>query len=396
VAWVAVAGLAVRLVLITISGPPERFEYDDLARHLVSGEGYVYTQLGTPYRSFYGGLGYVAINTVTDWLFPDQPRAMAVVQSVYACALVAVVFLIARRFFTDGDALVAAGLVAFHPALMYYDARKLHPLGFDTLMMMLAVWLLLRLRTDRRVWAAAATGGAMGLAIFQRGSMMLFCAASLVWLAWVIRPRTDSVRVAVAYAIGIVVVIAPWAARNYAIHGIVMLESMTMQQLWKGNASYSNGSGYLAEGRNVYEAAPERLVAEWRKRDETGQFRLFRDEAFAEMRSDPARAVALIAKKFVYFWTAPPNSGQTYPPWFFFVYLAYYAVIVIAALVGITTAFKQPMLKRDVVLIVLYFASLSIVHAIMFVEMRHRWGAEPLLLAFAPGGARAAWARWSR
>ena len=395
-AWVAAAGLALRLALIATSGPPERFEYDDLARHVVSGEGYVYNQLGTPYRSFYAGLGYVAINTVTDWLFPDQPRAMAVVQSVYACGLVAVVFLISRRFFSDAEALVAAGLVAFHPALVYYDARKLHPLGFDTLMMMLAVWLLLRLRTDRRIWVAAATGAIMGLAIFQRGSMMLFCAAGLAWLAWVIQPRTDSVRVALAYVIGIVVVIAPWATRNYGIHGIVMLESMTMQQLWKGNASYSNGSGYLAEGRNVYDAAPERLVVEWRKRDETGQFRLFRDEALAEMRSDPVRAATLMAKKFVYFWTAPPNSGQTYPARFFGVYLVYYAVMAIAGFVGIAAAFKQTTLKRDAVLIVMYFASLSIVHAIMFVEMRHRWGAEPLLLAFAPGGARAAWARWSR
>jgi 4-amino-4-deoxy-L-arabinose transferase-like glycosyltransferase len=111
---------------------------------------------------------------------------------------------------------VAAGLVAFHPALMYYDARKLHPLGFDTLMMMLAVWLLLRLRTDRRVWVAAATGAVMAFAIFQRGSMMLFCAASLM-LAGVGDPSAHgiAVRVAVAYLIGIVVVIAPWAARNY-------------------------------------------------------------------------------------------------------------------------------------------------------------------------------------
>ena len=67
----------------------------------------------------------------------------------------------------------------------------------------------------------------------------------------------------------------PGRLATTASHGILMLESMTMQQLWKGNASYSNGSGYLAEGRNVYDAAPERLVVEWRKRDETGQFRLF-------------------------------------------------------------------------------------------------------------------------
>lgn len=392
----AVAGLAVRLALIAVSGPPERFEYDDLARHLVSGQGYVYTQLGTPYRSFYAGLGYIAINAATDWLFPDQPRAVVVVQSIYSCALVAVVFLIARRFFDENAALVSAALVAFHPALVYYDARKLHPLGFDTLMMMLAVWLLMRLRDDRRTWVSCATGAVMGLAIFQRGSMMLFTVGAVAWLLWVVRPSTQFVRMVAAFGIGIVAVLAPWAARNYAIHRMVMLESMTAQQLWKGNASYSNGSGYLAGGRNVYDAAPERLVREWRQRDETGQFQLFRDEALADMRSDPVRAAALMAKKFVYFWTAPPNSGQSYPAKFFAIYLAYYVAIVCAACIGIAAALKQTATRPDAVLALIYFASLSIVHAIMFVEMRHRWGAEPLLLAFAPGGARAAWTRWTQ
>ena len=390
------AGVLLRLAVIAVSGPPERFEYDDLARHLVAGEGYVYRQLGTPYHSFYAGLGYIGINAATDWLFPAQAKAMAVAQSVYASLLALVVFQIARRFCGDVEAMLAAALVAFHPALVYYDTRKLHPLGFDALMMMVAVWLVLRLREDGRIWVAAATGAALGLAIFQRGSMMLFCAASLVWLTMAVRPSGQGLPRAAACMVGMLLVVVPWAARNYAIHGIVMLESMTMQQFWKGNATYSNGSGYLAAGRNVYDAAPERLVREWQRRDETGQFVLFRDEGIAEARKDPARAAALVAKKFLYFWTAPPNSGQAYPPRFFYAYIAYYAVMLAAAWVGISVAFKRPALRPDVVLILIYFASLSVVHAIMFVEMRHRWGAEPLLLAFAPAGARAIWTRWSR
>jgi hypothetical protein len=174
-----------------------------------------------------------------------------------------------------------------------------------------------------------------------------------------------------------------------------MLESMTMQQFWKGNATYSNGSGYLANGLNVYDAAPARLVQEWQQRDERGQFLLFREEGLAEIRKDPARAAALMAKKFVYFWTSPPNSGQTYPAGFFYAYLAYYAAILVAAVAGIAGAYRQPALRADAALVVIYFASVSIVHAIMFIEMRHRWGAEPLLLAFAPAGARAIWTRWS-
>jgi 4-amino-4-deoxy-L-arabinose transferase-like glycosyltransferase len=378
------AGVAMRLALIAAGGPPQRFEYDDIARSLIAGRGYVYDQLGTPYRSFYAGLGYMAINIVTDWLFPASARAMLVVQSLCAGILALIVFRIARRFCDEPFAVAAAALTLCHPALVYYDTRKLHPLGFDSLMMMSAVWLLLRVREDGRLSIAVASGAVLALALLQRGSMALFLAGAVVWLA-VCR---SSGRLIAAYVAGALIVITPWAARNYAIHGTLMLESMTTQQFWKGNATYSNGSGYLAGGRNVYDAAPERLVREWQQRDEVGQFQLFREEGIAEVRKDPGRGALLVVKKFIYFWTVPPNSGQDYPPRYFAAYLAYYAVVVIAAALGLAAIWQRPTMKPGVVLIVIYFASVSIVHALMFVYMRHRWAAEPMMLAFVPVGAR--------
>jgi 4-amino-4-deoxy-L-arabinose transferase-like glycosyltransferase len=396
VAIAIAGGIALRLALIVVGGAPEQFEYDVLARNVVAGDGYVYKQLGTTYRSFYAGLGYEAVNVATDWLFPQRPKAMLVAQSLYAGILAWLVFQIARRFAADGLAVASCVLVLCHPALVYYDTRKLHPLGFDSLMMMAAVWMLLRLRDDPRARTAALAGVVFGLALFQRGSMALFFAGGIVWLLTVIRPRQRALRAAAVCTAGVLVVVLPWMARNYAIQGELMLESMTMQQFWKGNASYSNGSGYLANGQNVYEAAPARLVRDWQQRDEAGQFRLFRDEALAEIASDPARAAGLVVRKFVYFWTAPPNSGQQYPPLYFKAFLAYYAVVAVLAIAGIAAAYRKPALRPDLALVLIYFASVSIVHALMFVEMRHRWATEPLMLAFVPLGARAIWTRWVR
>ena len=388
------AGIGLRLALIAAGGPPERFEYDDLARNLISGRGYVYEQLGTPYRSFYAGLGYIAINAATDWLFPASPRAMVVVQSLYSGLLAIVIFGIARRFFDDRLATVAAALVLLHPALLYYDTRKLHPLGFDALAMMAAVWLALRVPEDTRAGIVAASGVVFGLSILQRGSMALFLPAALAWIVAVVGHRARRNVIAAAYCVGVALVVVPWTARNYALHHMVMLESMTPQQFWKGNATYSNGSGYLEGGRNVYDVAPARLVNEWQRRDETGQFLLFRDEGAAEIRKDPGRAALLILKKFVYFWTVPPNSGQQYPARYFLIYLGYYAALLIAAAAGIVSAWQRPSLRPGVILVLIYFACVSIVHAVMFVEMRHRWATEPLMLAFVPAGARAVWTRW--
>jgi hypothetical protein len=327
---------------------------------------------------------------------------MLVVQSIYAGLLGLVVFAIARRFGDDLLATLAAALTLTHPALLFYDVRKLHPLGFDSLMMMLAVWLLMRLRGDRRVSTALWSGVVLGFAIFQRGSMALFLVGAAAWMiaseeseSPVVRSPGPSARL-VAYVLGVLIVLTPWAARNYAIHHTVMLESMTSQQFWKGNATYSNGSGYLPGGRNVYDAAPERLKQEWRRRDETGQFLLFRDEGIAEVRKDPGRAAALILKKFVYFWTVPPNAGQEYPRLFFAAYLVYYAMVIILSAAGLWAAWGRPRQRPDAALILIYLVSIAIVHALMFVEMRHRWAAEPMLLAMVPSGASAIWSRWSR
>ena len=223
------AGLALRFALIAAGGPPEQFEYDVLARQVVSGHGYVYQQLGTPYRSFYAGLGYEAVNIAVDWLVPDQPKAMLVAQSLCAGVLAWVVFGISRRFTDDGTALAASALVLCHPALVYYDTRKLHPLGFDSLMMMAAVWLMVRLRDAAGTWTGLVTGIAFGFAVFQRGSMALFFVGATVWIVVVLQPRARALQTAAACAAGLLLVVVPWAARNYAIHGMVMLESMKME-----------------------------------------------------------------------------------------------------------------------------------------------------------------------
>jgi len=390
------AGIALRLALIVAGGPPEQYEQDVMARNILAGRGYVYDQLGTPYHSFYAGIGYVAINVAVDWAFPSQPKAMLVAQSLYAGLLAAIVFQIAARFFDEWHGVAAAALTLAHPALLFYDVRKLHPLGFDTLMMTASVWLTLRLSEPRRWLDIAASGVVLGFAILQRGSLSAFFAGALVWLLLTVTPRARAWRTAAVYAASVLVVVGSWAARNYALQGAVLLESMTPQQLWKGNATYSNGSGYLADGRNVYDAAPESLVQEWRHGTEASHIRLFRDEAYAEMRKDPVRAVTLDVKKFVYFWTVPPNAGQQYPPAAYGVYLAYYGAVVLAAAIGLIAAFRQPATRQQAILIAVLFVSVSFVHALMFIEMRHRWATEPVMLAFVPAGARAVWMRWFR
>lgn len=379
-------GVATRLALVAAGRPPAPSEYDELARGLLAGHGYVYEHLGTPYRSFYSGVPYILLTAATYRLFPAHPSAMLLVHALCAAGLALVIFVIARRVTGERSALLAAALVLFHPALVYYDTHKLHPLGFNALTIGGAVWLLLRLRVETRMSLAIAAGAAVGLSILQRGSTGLFFACSLIWIARHIVRRPGGQSAAAVYVAGVLLVVLPWIARNYAIHGILMLESTTPQQFWKGNAAHSEGSAYLPSGRTVFDEAPQRLVNEWETRDETGQYRLFRDESVAEVRRNPGRVAGLVLRKFVYFWTYAPQSGVLYPARYFDVYIVYYFAMLALSVVGFATLWRQPARRPDLALILILLASVAVVHSVFFIEMRHRWAIEPFVLLLAAAG----------
>ena len=385
--WVVIAaGVGLRVVLIVLGGPPERFEYDQMARNVLAGQGYTHEHLGTIYRSFYSGIPYMALTIATYAIAPDGPFALLVVQALVSAALALVVFGVARRLAGEGAALLAATLALAHPAFVYYDTSKLHPLGFDALAIAGAVLLLLRVTERPGAARAVGAGAVTGAAILQRGSVGLFFLFSLWWLARSLRAHPHRAGIVATYALGAALVVSPWVARNYAVHGVLLLESTMPQQFWKGNAAHSNGSGYLPSGRTLFEAAPQRLVDEWARRDEMGQYRLFRQEGLADVRRQPGRFATLLLRKLVYFWSFAPQSGALYPRTYLWLYLAVYLAMLAAASAGVVTRLRSRQVPDGLVLILLLFAALSIVHAVFFVEMRHRWAIEPMLLVLAAAG----------
>jgi len=186
--WLAVivgAGLLVRLVLIAqaFGSPPETFEYDLLARNWLSGAGYVYTHLGTPYQSFYSGLLYIGLTAGLYTLFPPGYTAVLIAQAVLSALLAVVVWAIGRRIWNDRVALVAALLSIAHPGLAYYDTHKLHPLGMDALLVTLSVLTLLWARGRVGRFASFVAGLTLGVAALQRGSLLFVIPVALVCLS---------------------------------------------------------------------------------------------------------------------------------------------------------------------------------------------------------------------
>jgi hypothetical protein len=71
------------------------------------------------------------------------------------------------------------------------------------------------------------------------------------------------------------------------------------------------------------------------------------------------------------------------------IYGVYYVVVAGLALLGAAVALAGTA-RRDALVLWLVMLSVDLFHAVFYVEIRHRWSIEPLLLVFTAGGG--AWA----
>ncbi len=314
------AGLLIRVLVVFLLGTyasPELFEYEDIARSLNSGSGYVYPHFGVEYKSYYPGVPYIWWTAFVYSLFPNDvglgQTLVLLAQSAMSGLLAYLVFLIGRELWNGRAGVVAAGLTLAHPGLAYYDTHKLHPLSFDALLVMFVVWALIYLRKSESFPKILLTGVVMGIAMLQRGSLALFVPASALWV-WSTSSQALRIQRVVVFALGVVVAMSPWLIRNYQVHGVPLMTTTNGEHFWLGNAPHSFGSATLPSGELAIEQSP---AAVWDASSEMEQNAIYWQAAMDNVNADPVGFVSGILRKVVYFWTIAPQTGVRYPRLFF-------------------------------------------------------------------------------
>jgi 4-amino-4-deoxy-L-arabinose transferase-like glycosyltransferase len=127
--------------------------------------------------------------------------------------VVALIGLLGRRLGGDRLGLVAAAIAAVYPVLVTADASLMSE-TFYGLFVVLALLLAYRLIDRPHPRRALALGAVIGLAALTRGEGLLLLPLLAIPLAWRGGRAGRAPRVAAA-CIGVVVVVAPWTARNY-------------------------------------------------------------------------------------------------------------------------------------------------------------------------------------
>lgn len=379
----ALLALAARgaLVLAGHGQPPLRWEYDALVASLLEGRGLVYEHLlGTPYHAYYSGLAYLGLLAGCERLAPGAAWPIQAVQALASVTAGLVAYSLARRLATPPAALAAAGLTWFHPGLLHYDVAQVHPLSLDTACGLLALLAALR-ATDRPSAARLATaGGALGLAVLQRGSLLPLL---LLWPVAAGRHRRTLVIVACAA----LVPLGGWCLRNAAILGRPVLASTSGEHFWIGNAPGSTGGALLPSGRAVIERLPPALAAELETGDELEQQGAFWRAGLAGVRAHPARFAWGLLAKAARFWSLAPQSGRRYPAAWRLSYLLLASALLGCAAVGAWRVARRGDEQARLLLglTLLMLAAVTLAHALLYFELRHRFALDPLLAVLAAG-----------
>ena len=375
---------------------PEAFEYDEMAKSLIAGHGLVYNHLDVPYHSFAPPL-YPWLSAASYWLCGSLIILM-ILQVVAGSALAVVAAEIAKRFYAGAIAPLAAGLlVSFHPGLIIYNVAKAHPLTFDALFFTLAVLAAFRLRERANARRAIELGAIIGLGTLCRGTLIIFLPLVAIWLVWFLRKQSLglSLRAVVIAGLCTTAIVIPWTIRTSLLHRqFVFMLTTGPENFWRGNNPNATGGAYFnADQLELDRLSPAELADLKVQPDELAQANWFTVRARAFIREHPREFIRLTGVKLFHFWWFAPQTGVLYPRSWFLAYLTYYVLVLLLAMIGTWSIWRmgKKLARQQLLLIAAFLLALSILQSLYYVEGRHRWAVEPILIAISGVGIAALW-----
>jgi len=302
-AALAALGLAVRLLWARAAsrepqGLVDPARYLHYARAIADGKGMV-EWTGNP--TAYYPPGYPWFAGIVTWLsqpFTDSPwAAILVVQAFIAAAGCVLAACLARRLAGPVAGLVAAGVFALYPNLVFHSGVLLGETLFNTLFLAFLVLALRRPAAEaRRPPELVAVGVVLGLAVLVRPiSLAVVPVLFAIWW-WARRDVRAALGATAVVVVGTAACILPWTVRNQLrMHELVPISTNTGENLCIGNSPDADGAFTLSAhcdfGNGLDSPAMEVEVDQRKTR-----------YALGRIARDPGRQPWLVWRRFWFTW----------------------------------------------------------------------------------------------
>ena len=293
-----------------LPGIHDQVSYDALARSLLEGRGYSFTENWYPFTkantptshwSFLYPLYLAGIYAVTGY----HPLVARIIQAAVGSALLCfLVYKIGRRVVNEDTGLVGAGLAAIYGYFIYYNVALMTETFFIVLVL-LTLYLGIELKENPTWMRWIGLGFSLGLAGLLRQTVLLFAPFLLFWLFMELRGK--SIRwwhFALPVAV-VILLIAPWTIRNYQVYREFLLLNSNA-----GYALFASNNPNLGTDWNndlVVVPVPEDLEGQ----NEAQLDRALTRRGIEFIRSDPGRYLLLtLDKTLEYFWFWPSSDSS--------------------------------------------------------------------------------------
>jgi 4-amino-4-deoxy-L-arabinose transferase-like glycosyltransferase len=291
----------------TLPGIHDQVSYDALARSLLAGRGYSFTENWYPFTpadtptahwSFLYPLYLAGVYAVTGY----HPLFARLLQGTLGAALLCyLVYKIGCRVINEKTGLVGAGLAAVYGYFIYYNVALMTETFFIVLVL-LTLYLSIEIKDHPTPANWVRLGLSLGLACLLRQTILLFVPFLLLWLFLELRGRSIRLWHFTLPVIIIVLLISPWTIRNYFVYGeFLLLNSNAGYALF---ASNHPNLGRQWDNRVVVVPVPEDLAGQ----NEAQIDRALTQKGLQFILADPSRYVWLTLSKPLEYFKFGPSS----------------------------------------------------------------------------------------
>ncbi len=326
IAWMVLAGLAVRVLYILLAHSyrfrttDENFsfgwEVGRIAYSIATGHGFSSPFGGETGASAWTAPVYPYLVALSFRLFGIYTHAAAIALLVFNSLCGALtcwpIVRIARRVFNERVAVWSGWIWALFPYFIYWAVRWVWETSLTALLLTLVFMLTLEMEGDRRLTSWVGYGLLWGVIGLTNPSALSFLPFSGLWLAYQLyRRQRGFLLPAMLGAVVFWLALLPWLARNYEVfHKIVFVRDNAGVELRCGNNP-------LAEGIWVGMYHPSKNPLLFEKYQQMGEAAYSAEQGHLAKQwivDHPQKFAVISFRKFIYFWTDIP-SATTIPEW---------------------------------------------------------------------------------
>ncbi|MEI6218574.1 MAG: glycosyltransferase family 39 protein [bacterium] len=377
--FLIVARLAYVILITSVSKyvPDEEF-YDDLARNVLAGHGYVIHPGDSP--SLYRPPLYPVFLAGMFRVFGDSHVPVLAIQFLFDLLAAVAVYKLARGMFGHTIACGAIFLCALYPFFTYYTVRLLTESVFTMLLMGGLYWFHKGLQCGSR-WFFVAAGIALGLGILCRFSLF-YITPILIFVAVVTHRKERVVWVnSLICGITVLLIIAPWTYRNYLVTGrLVLLGTGSGYNLWLGNHVPTGGrDNDELQGRDLAVLKEDigKIIGPEKEVFSLDNDKRFSSAAIRDFKADPCATAIVVAKKGFRFWFDVFNPGNRKV---MIVLIPIQMILLVLAGIGSYLALHNLPVAWPLLLVIPYFNG---IHAVTVSTFRYCIPVMPLIMILA-------------